>query len=308
MTQKELYQHYLKLTVVTLMWGGTFVAARFIVREVPPFTAAFLRFAIAAAVLVVVMRATEKPSVKIGLNQWLLLASLGLTGIFIYNALFFTGLKYTTAGNGSLVIATNPVLTAIVAAIILHEKVTYRQLVGILVSFSGVALVVSRGVPAALLSHDFNWGDLIMMGAPLAWAFYSVLGKKAMAVFSPLAATTYACLLGSVFLFPFALHDGFNWLTISAATWGALAFMAILASVISFNWWYAGINALGAGRAAIFINLVPLWAMLLGWIILNEGITPVQLLGAALIISGVYLTSRKNGPGTENHNKPAQNC
>ncbi|SFH18761.1 EamA-like transporter family protein [Desulfotomaculum arcticum] len=117
MTQKEIHQHYLRLILVTLMWGGTFVAARFIVREVPPFTAAFLRFAIAAAVLWVVMRASEKPPVKISFNQWLLLASLGLTGIFIYNAFFFTGLKYTTAGNGSLVIATNPVLTVIVTSI-----------------------------------------------------------------------------------------------------------------------------------------------------------------------------------------------
>jgi len=289
---KKLWFHYIRLAFVTLTWGGAFVAGRFTVGEVGPFTVAFWRFAIASAVLWGFLRFTGQ-SVKIKHTEWWLLIPLGLTGIFIYNALFFTGLKYTTAINGSLIIATNPVVTTIIAALILRETVSWRQILGILVSFSGVAMVVTGGSLDVFSTLDFNKGDLIISGAPIAWAFYSVLGKKAMAVFSPLVATTYACLIGTLILLPFAIWEGTNWTAISVASWSAIVYMAVFASVISFNWWYSGINALGAGRASIFINLVPLWTMLLAAIILKENIILPQLIGALLIMSGVYLTSKR---------------
>ena len=289
---KKLWFHYIRLALVTLTWGGAFVAGRFTVGEIGPFTVAFWRFAIASAVLWGFLQGTGQ-SVKIKRNEWWLLIPLGLTGIFIYNALFFMGLKYTTAINGSLIIATNPVVTTIIAALILRETVGWRQVLGILVSFSGVAMVVTGGSLDVFSNLGINKGDLIISGAPIAWAFYSVLGKKAMVVFSPLVATTYACLIGALMLLPFAIWEGTNWTVISAANWGAIAYMSIFASVIAFNWWYSGINALGAGRASIFINLVPLWTMLLAATILNENIILPQLLGALLIMSGVYLTSKK---------------
>ncbi|WP_051688159.1 DMT family transporter [Desulfofalx alkaliphila] len=291
MTRDKNFWHYPRLVAVTCMWAGAFVAARYTVEDLPPFTVAFLRFAMAAALLWALLLLTERPRVKVKSNHWPLMILLGATGIFTYNALFFISLQYTTAINGSLIVASNPVVTTLMAVIILREAVAGRQVVGIFVSFTGVAMVVSGGNPDLLLNMTFNRGDLIMLGAPLAWALYSVFGKKVMDYYSPLMATTYACVIGAVILFPFALWEGHSWWTISPAAWGAIAYMAVFASVIGFFWWYRGVKALGAGRASIFINLVPLWTMVQAGIILQESIALPQLMGAGLIISGVYLTT-----------------
>lgn len=291
MEANSLLWMHLRLVTVALMWGGAFVAARFTVAEVPPFTAAFLRFALAAFLLFLLLVVKEKPAARLRNHDWPLLVVLGLTGIFGYNALFFTGLKYTTAINGSLIVAINPVAITIIAAIILREAVTVRQAVGILVSLSGVALVVTGGSADILHNLRFNKGDLIMLGVPLAWALYSVYGKKAMDRYSPLAATTYACIIGAVLLFPAALTERFDWTFISPASWGAIVYMAVFASVVAFNWYYGGIKTMGAGKASIYINLVPLWTMLLAGVLLHERLVLPQLLGAGLIITGVYLAT-----------------
>jgi len=282
---------HLRLVAAALMWGGAFVAARFTVAEVPPFTAAFLRFALAAFLLFLLLMTREKPAARLRNHDWPLLIILGLTGIFGYNALFFTGLKYTTAINGSLITAINPVAITIIAAIILRETVTLRQVMGILVSLFGVALVITGGAADILHNLRFNKGDLIMLGVPLAWALYSVYGKKAMDRYSPLAATTYACIIGAVLLFPGVLVERFDWTTISPASWGAIAYMAVFASVVAFNWYYGGIKTMGAGKASMYINLVPLWTMLLAGVLLHEMLVLPQLLGAGLIITGVYLAT-----------------
>ena len=172
-----LWQH-LRLVIVALMWGGAFVAARFAVAEVPPLTAAFLRFALAAVLLFILLVIKEKPSVRFRNHDWPLLFLLGLTGIFACNALFFTGLKYTTAINGSLIVAINPVAIAIVAAIILREAVTVRQAAGIIISFSGVTLVITGGTLDTLHNLRFNNGDVIMLGVPLAWDCTRFMAKR----------------------------------------------------------------------------------------------------------------------------------
>ena len=295
MEANNLLWLHLRLVLVALMWGGAFVAARFTVAEVPPFTAAFLRFALAAFLLCLLLVKREKPAARLRNHDWPLLIVLGLTGIFGYNALFFTGLQYTTAINGSLIVAINPVAITVIAAIILREAVTLRQTVGIVVSLSGVALVVTGGSADILHNLRFNKGDLIMLGVPLAWALYSVYGKKAMDRYSPLAATTYACIIGAVLLFPAALAERFDWASISPASWGAIAYMALFASVVAFNWYYGGIKTMGAGKASIYINLVPLWTMLLAGVLLHEMPVLPQLLGAGLVITGVYLATQHRG-------------
>ncbi len=300
MEANNLLWAHLRLVAVTLMWGGVFVAARFTLTEVPPLTTAFLRFAFAAVLLFMLLVVKEKPAVRLRNHDWLLLIVLGVTGIFGHNAFFYTGLKYTTAINGSLIVAANPVIITIIAAIILRETVTLRQAIGILISLSGVALVVTGGAPEILHNLRFNKGNLIMLGAPLAWALYSVYGKKAMDKYSPLAAVTYACIIGAVLLLPAALTEHSDWAAISPFIWIAIAYMAVFASVLAFNWYYSGIRALGAGKTSIYINLVPLWTMLLAGALLHERPGLPQLLGAGLIITGVclatyYKSERKTG-------------
>jgi len=293
---------YLKLVLTTFFWGGTFVAARFAMGEAPPFFAASCRFLIASAVLVPLAawqsrgegRAFPLPS---SFRQLAGLFSLGLTGVFLYNAVFFTGLKLTSASNGALIVAINPLLTAVLSALWLRERVSLTQAAGLLLSLFGVALVIARGSLQVVTSLSFNKGDLLMLGAPLCWALYSMLGKKVLARFTPLAATAYAALFGAALLVPAALLEHralggplpeFSWLG-----WVAILQLALLGTVVGFVWWYQGVQQIGTARAAAFVNLVPLFGALLAALLLGERLVPAQLWGGLLVIVGVYWGGRQ---------------
>ncbi|HEY5513963.1 MAG TPA: DMT family transporter [Geomonas sp.] len=293
---------YFRLVLTTFFWGGTFVAARFAVREAPPFFAASCRFIIAATVLVCLTAWQSRREgggfpVPRNFRQLAGLFSLGLTGVFLYNAVFFTGLKLTTATNGALIVAINPLLTAVLSALWLRERVSATQAAGLLLSLFGVAVVIARGSLDIVAGLSFNRGDLIMLGAPLCWALYSILGKKALARFTPLAATAYAALFGALLLVPAALLEhgaaggplpGFSWLG-----WLAILQLALLGTVVGFVWWYQGVQQIGTARAAAFVNLVPLFGAVLAALFLGERLIAPQLWGGSIVILGVYWGSRQ---------------
>ena len=286
---------YIKLVMTTFFWGGTFVAGKWAVGEAPPFFVAFLRFAIASFVLWALVawrrRGSDErfPLPEDG-AQWAGLFSLGLTGVFLYNFVFLTGLSWTSATNGSLIVAFNPLLTAVLSAWWLKERVRPLQAGGLLLALLGVGVVVTRGSIAVIRTLSFNPGDLLMLGAPLAWALYTILGKKVLAVFSPLVATAYASLFGTVLLLPAAalegsLLSGVHRLTVYG--WISVLQLALLGTVVGFVWWYEGVERLGASRAAVFVNLVPLFGVLLSALILSESLVVSQLAGGILVVLGV---------------------
>ena len=293
---------YLKLVLTTFFWGGTFVAARYAVGEAPPFFAASCRFMIASLVLIPLVAWQSRSEgrgfpMPANARQLAGLFSLGLTGVFLYNAVFFTGLKLTSASNGALIVAINPLLTAVLSAIWLRERVGLTQAAGLMLSLFGVTVVIARGSLSVVTSLSFNKGDLIMVGAPLCWALYSILGKKALARFTPLAATAYASLFGAALLVPAALLEhaaaggplpGFSWLG-----WLAILQLALLGTVIGFVWWYQGVQQIGTARAAVFVNLVPVFGAVLAALILGERLVAAQLWGGLLVIVGVYWGSRQ---------------
>ncbi|KAB0666006.1 EamA family transporter [Oryzomonas japonica] len=286
---------YFKLVLTTFFWGGTFVAARFAVHEAPPFFAASCRFAIAAVVLMALVarqaqRRGETVPVPHSLREVLALSSLGLTGIFCYNAFFFSGLKLTGAANGSLIVAINPLLTAVLSAWWLRERIRPLQGVGLAVSLAGVGVIVTRGDLGVLRTLTFNHGDLLLLGAPLSWAAYSILGKRAMGTFSPLVATAYAALSGTLLLIPAAVLEALGGAgphRFSILGWVAILQLALLGTVAGFVWWYEGVQALGASRAALFVNLVPVFGTLLAALLLGERLGWPQLWGGMLVIAGV---------------------
>jgi drug/metabolite transporter (DMT)-like permease len=288
--------------LTTFFWGGTFVAARYAVGEAPPFFAASCRFIIASIVLVSLTAwyaRRDKVSFPVpqNLRQLAGLFCLGLTGVFLYNAIFFTGLKLTTATNGALIVSINPIITAVLSALWLREKVSLTQAAGLLLSLLGVAIVIAKGSLGVIANLSFNKGDLIMLGAPLCWAIYSMLGKKLLSIFTPLAATAYASVFGALLLTPAAFLEhaaiggaapGFSWLG-----WLAILQLALLGTVVGFVWWYQGVQQIGTARAAAFVNLVPLFGPLQAALFLGERLIAAQLCGGLLVILGVYWGSRK---------------
>jgi drug/metabolite transporter (DMT)-like permease len=229
--------------------------------------------------------------------QWAGLFSLGLTGVFLYNFVFLTGLSWTSATNGSLIVAFNPLLTVILSALWLKERVRPVQAGGLLLALLGVGVVITRGSVAVIRSLSFNPGDLLMLGAPLAWALYTILGKKVLARFPPLVATAYASLFGTLLLLPAAALEGSLLTGVHRLTvygWVSVLQLALLGTVAGFVWWYEGVEMLGASRASAFVNLVPLFGVLLSALILSESLEVPQLAGGILVVVGVGIGTLGN--------------
>lgn len=275
------------LVLTNLIWGGNYIASKVIVSESPPFTAAFVRFVLATSLILVLYALT--PGARLPRrSEWSALAQVGVA-FFLYNLFFYAGLAATSSANAALLAATSPAGTALLSSALVKERVRPVQVGGLLLSFTGVALVV--------LKHGaltFNPGDFVIMAASLTWSVYSLLGKRAMTTMSPLATTTYAWVIGTALLFPAALLERHThgWFAFSPAGWWSFGYVVVLSSVAAFTWWYKGIQRLGATRTSIFLNLIPLTGLILSPLLMHERLRLGQLLGAALILSGVYLVAQ----------------
>jgi len=284
---------YIILTLTAILWGGNAVTAKHTVGELSPIITVFIRFAWVSVILVAVTLIKEGKKSLPSVRQLPALTLLGLTGILINNVLYFTGVKYSTAINASLIGAVNPVITASFTAAFLHEHLSRQQLVGILVSFTGVGVVVTKGSWEAMSQLTFNVGDILLLLASVSWTVYSIIGRKVMTEISPLAATAWASSIGSFFLMMMAIEEGFTGkIVLSVTAWESMLYMIIGSGVLAFYWWNQGVAAIGPNRASIFTNVIPLAGMLFAALLLHESITLFQVVGAALIISGVLLTTQ----------------
>ena len=285
---------YLKLLGVAFFWGGTFVAGRSLAGQVPPVAAAFFRFALAAIILLVVVWRRESFP-RLNLRQFLVIVSLGATGVMAYNLFFFKGLSIIGAGRASLIIALNPVFIALASTLIYQEILPIRRAAGIVLSISGAMIVITRGAPLSILSGGIGQGELLIFGCVLSWTLYSIIGKIAMRGLSPLVAVCYSSLAGALMLFLLALGQGQLTTVFSypPTAWLALFYLGLFGTVIGFFWYFQAIARIGPSRAAVFINFVPVNGVLLATLILNEPLTLSLLTGGALVVCGSYLANSK---------------
>ncbi len=287
---------YLKLLFAMLVWGGTFTSARLLGNELDPAISAFLRFLIASSFMLVLLYFKEGRLPAITKRQFLPLLGMGLTGIALYNLLFFYGLVYAEAGRGSLIIATNPLLTALGAAFIFKEKFTLIRIFGFLLCITGAVLIITKGDFSALVHEGIGEGELAFIGCAFSWAAYTLIGRFMSDKLSSLAVIAYASCIGTIILLVAALNaDLFG--AISTLTMNAslnLLYLSLLATVIGFVWFQDGVKALGAAKAAVFIYFMPVSAVFWAWLILGEKFTLVLALGAVLVISGIFLVNKKS--------------
>ena len=284
---------HFKLLLTAIFWGGTFIAGRTLSDHVAPFSAAFLRFFIASIPLLYMTYRMEGRFPPIQKEKIFYLLLLGLTGVFLYNVFFFKGLRLIHAGRASLVIANNPVFIAIASFFLFKEKLNAVKIVGILVSVSGAMVAISRGNLQGMLTESIGRGEIFIFFAVLSWVSYSLIGKRVMQDFSAIEAVTYASVTGAIMLFPAALAEGMSTdiFEYSAANWISLFYLGFFGTVLGFVWYYEGIKKLGLAKASLFINFVPISAIILAFLFLDEPITISLLAGAAMVSLGVYLTN-----------------
>ena len=286
---------YLKLVGSAVLWGGTWVAGRVLATYLGPFSAAFLRFALASVFLYFLTARIEGRFPRLVRRDLPWLLTLAATGIFAYNALFFAGLRTVPAGRAALIVACIPSVVALFSGIFFGERFTALKIAGIALSFAGVGCIVSGGDPAALLAKGLSTGDLCIFGCVAAWAAYTLAGKKAMERVTPYSAVTWSCILGAAMLLGPALASGLGRDVAAAGptAWACVTFFGILATGYGFSWYYEGVKAIGPTKAGVFINLVPVVAVVLGHVLLDEPLSPALAVGGALVLAGVWLTNRR---------------
>jgi drug/metabolite transporter (DMT)-like permease len=280
--------------LTTLFWGGAFVAGKVVSQNVGPYSIAFQRFAIASVLLILLTWKIEGKLPALKKFQILPIVLLGMTGIFIYNVLFFKGLKIIEASRASLIIATCPVFITISSAIFLKEKINLIKALGIIISICGAIVVISKGNINRIFETGLGRGELYFFCCVLSWVAYSLIGKAVMRNLSPLASVSYSAIVGAVALFVPACFEGLfqNIRNQSMLDWSCISYLGIFATVIGFVWYYQGVQRLGPTKTGLFINFVPAFAILCAFIILQEPITRSLVVGTVLVISGVYLTNR----------------
>lgn len=278
------------------MWGGTWIAGRVVAQELSaPLAVAALRFLLAALLMAgVALYAEGGIQVPQGAREWGLIWGLGFFGIFLYGLCFFFGLRHIPAGRGALVVALNPVVIVIAAWLTGKEGMTPRKAVGSAIALAGCLTVIGNGDPLALLHGSVGLGELLILGCVASWTAYTFIGWRATRTFTPIATTLYASLSGAVLLGLAALLQGDIELAAwSWRVWASLLFLAIFGTAIAYTWFTDAVHRIGAGQAAVFINLVPVFAVLQAAILLDERLGLPVLAGGLLVIAGVWLTTLK---------------
>lgn len=287
--------HYIKLFFTVAFWGGAFIAGKIISESVQPFTAATLRFLVGSFFLVIFTRRKEGKFLRLDFKQTFLFIILGLSGIVGYNYFFFSGLTMISPSRASLIIALTPAVVSIFSALFLGEKLSQQNILGIIISLFGAAVVISKGYLLGIFKGNLGSGELLIIGCVICWMLYSVLGKAAMKSLPPVVVITFPCLFGTIALLPPAyLETGFrNIADYPIEVWFSIFYLGFFGTFLGFWWYYEGINKIGVSRTAVFMNFVPIWAIALDVLILKEKITISLIIGAFLVISGVYLTNRR---------------
>jgi drug/metabolite transporter (DMT)-like permease len=279
------------MLAVVLIWGGNFSFMKMALGEMPGLAFAGLRFAMATVILLAVLQWREG-SIGAPREAWWPLVWMGVLSNTLYQAFFMYGLEHTSVANASLIVATTPLIVALLGAATGIEALRRPVVTGGLLGFSGVTLILAG--KGAALGIDRLAGDAAVFGAVLCWAVFT-LGVRALRVpISTLRLTALTMLTGTPGLLLLGGGDlrTLAWRSLSGRAWTGVAYSTLLAIVVAYVMWNNGVRVVGSARTAIFNSAIPLVAMLVAWPLLGEHPRAIQIGGAALIVGGVLLSRR----------------
>ena len=288
----------LLMLLVVLIWGLNVTVTKWTLAEFTPLSFTAIRFALASALLMLVLYRREG-SLRLPPGTFWPVLGLGLIGNSIYQLGFIFGLAHTTATNSGLVLASMPVMVAGLGAVLRIERLTRHGAEGLVLATIGVVLVIA--------SHGFGFsgttmlGDLLTFGAVICWALFTLGVRRQSLPLSSLGITAWTVLAGSIPLILMGIPSLFtmDWSRTTAAGWGGVIYSSAFSLVLAYIIWNRSIKVVGSNRTAIFACLTPVFAMLTAMLILGERPGMAQLAGGALVIAGVLLSQRTGPlPGT----------
>jgi drug/metabolite transporter (DMT)-like permease len=288
------------LLLMVLIWGANYSIVKSVFGEVDPQAFNAVRMTLATALFLVVMTLSRRLVTRVAggvfytpdrftAADWVRLAWLGAVGHFGYQVLFIGGLDRTSVANSSLIIAASPVVIALASAVVRHERVGRLHWAGALLSMAGIWVVAGRG---AVLGGRGFVGDVMMFGAVLCWATYTIGAEPLMVRHSPVGVTGLSLVFGTLLYVPVTFNRilDVEWTQVSSAVVGALVYAAVFAMCVAYTIWYTAVRAIGSSRTSVYSNLIPIVAMLTAVLFLGERVGVRQIGGAALVLAGVALT------------------
>ncbi len=291
---KDIYTGIGLASLAAFIWSGNFIVAKAVNKEIPPISLNFYRWLTASVIIFPFALKKIRSEWNLVNRSWNYLFWISLTGIALFNTFVYVGAHYTTAINLALIGTTSsPIMSIIFARIFLNEKISWMKLAGMLVCITGVLFLLSKGNFQNLLSLHFSTGDLWMLVAAFCFAVYNTLVKKKPAGISPLNFLFVIFSLGTLLVFPFYVWEmnqahAVNWNTTLVLS---ILFLGAGASVICFLIWNMAIGKLGAGRTALFGNLIPVFSSVEAAVILNEQFTWVHITSMIIVFAGIILAN-----------------
>ena len=287
---------YIYLFLTVLFWAGNFVVGKFAsYYEIPPFSLNFYRWFFAWLILAPFTLPEiikKKDYIK---NNYKLFIVLGITSITIFNSIVYYSLNFTQVISGVLMISTIPVMIIFISSILKIEKTNIFQILGVIFSFTGVILIISKANFKILINLNFNKGDLTMVLAMFSWALYSALLKKKQHELSQITLLEVIISFGLIFLIPvyfieykmgYVIKLDKNFILV-------LTYVVLFPGLASFILWIKGISLIGPNRSGVFLHLMPILSAIMAIIIFDEKFMHYHILGAIFILIGILLSNKK---------------
>lgn len=286
---------YVLLSLIGILWGFQPTALKFLLDCWTPVTITAFRFLVVRLVLLAYQCCILRGQIRALLpvkKDWPWIIFMGINGQMLNSVLQFHGLQFTTVTNCTLITATTPAITSICAFLILREKFAPKQWLGIFLSFGGVLTLITNGNPGMLLSLHFNVGDLFCIASQFAWAFYGLAGRRLSGHIDLVTLLGWCSLVGSAGTILFGLFTGtFQPTELPTVPFLSYLYVTLLGGIACNVFWNIGVKYVGPSVSSVFLNLTPVVGIFCGWLIFGETVGILQLLGAAVIFLGVYLTT-----------------
>jgi drug/metabolite transporter (DMT)-like permease len=278
--------------LAAILFGASVVAVRIAVRDVPPLTLALLRFGQGSLVLLIALATFRRDLFRVDRSDLPYLGLLGVIFFAVFPVTFNAGMRYVDASHGALLLATMPLWTLMLARLVARERLSARQITGVVMSMAGVAIVMADRSAAAAGTSTSLKGNVLLIATAICGATYNVLAKRMVSRYAGLTVTFYAMLIGTVFLAPAPFIETAPRLdTLGGETLAMVVFLGVFGGAVSFSLWTSALRRLSPTQVAVYINLNPISATLLAAVMLHERLSLTFVLGFLAVAAGVMIVN-----------------
>ncbi|WP_319541115.1 DMT family transporter [uncultured Pseudodesulfovibrio sp.] len=285
---------YINLSLAMILVGSSVVAGKIMVTELPVFLASALRFILALFILLPLLAYREGGLPRISRRSWFMIGLQSLCGSFLFTVFLLYGLTLTSPASAGIITSTTPACMGLIAWLFLRDRPTGRTALGIGLSILGVLVINMMQESGSISGNSPVFGNLLVLGAVIFESLFLLIRKTVPEPLSPLAVSTLISLFGLVWFLPAGLIEAWdtNFSVISLTGWLTVIYYGVFVTVLAYLFWFAGITRVAASTAGISTAIMPVSALVLSALILNEPLGWQQLTGCGCVLGGIVLISR----------------